>query len=81
MKQLNYQKLSTSGFTNRLLTFTKEYDINLYDDVVDWIIEQKIDCIKSFLDSKPQYPCYSNSVNALLVTKEALRQELMSFYE
>lgn len=83
MANLNYEKLSNSGFTNRLLDFVKEYEkarhVTLYDDVVDWIIEEKTDCIKSFLSSQPIG--YFEGINTLLNKKKALYEEFMKFYE
>lgn len=96
MKHLNYERLSKSGFTNRLLDFVKEYEkarnITLYDDVVDWIVEEKTDCIKAFLSS-PQKKSFKvinillykintliNRVN-LINRKRELYQEFLSFYE
>lgn len=58
MKNLNVEKLSESGFTDRFLDFVKEYEkarnIKLYDTVVDWFIEKKYEYIKTFLSSKPK---------------------------
>lgn len=52
MKNLNVEKLSKSGFSNRVLDFVKEYEkagnIKLYDTVADWFIEEKYECIKAF---------------------------------
>lgn len=83
MGNLNYEKLYKSDFTDRLLDFVKEYEkarnITLYDDVVDWIIEEKIDCIKSFLSSQPVG--YFEGINTLLNKKRALYDEFISFYE
>lgn len=81
MKNLNVEKLSKSDFSNRLLSFVKDYEaflnINIYNDVVDWIIEEKYDLIKVFLSSKP----IKDIDRALLDRKKALYEKFISFYE
>lgn len=83
MKNLNVEKLSKSGFSNRVLDFVKEYEkarnIKLYDTVADWFIEEKYECIKAFLISKPRR--YFAGMNTLLNKKDNLYKEFMSFYE
>ncbi len=81
MKKLNFEKLSKSNFTVRLLEFAKDYetelDTDIYNDIVDWIIEEKSDLIKGFLRPKPLIGIYST----LLDRKKALYEELLTFYE
>lgn len=83
MKNLNVKKLSSSDFPTRLLAFAKDYgkakNVNFYDDIVDWFIDQNYTYIKSFLSS---IPSQGSGVNqSLLDRKKALYEEFISFYE
>lgn len=83
MKNLNVQKLAKSDFSTRLLAFAKDYskakNVNFYDDIVDWFIDQNYTYIKSFLASSCSE---SDNVNqSLLDRKMALYEEFVSFYE
>lgn len=83
MENLNVEKLSKSGFINRLLDFVKDYEkarnVKYYDDVVDWFIDQKYTYIKSFLSSVPNENI--GEKQSLLDRKKALYEEFISFYE
>lgn len=83
MKILNVEKLSKSGFIDRLLDFAKDYgkakNVNFYDDIVDWFIDQNYTYIKSFLSSTPSQGSGVNQ--SLLDRKNALYEEFISFYE
>lgn len=81
MKILNWEKLSQSNFNVRLLDFARDYEkathVDLYDDVVDWIIFEKSDLISGFLQSEPLCDC----TQELLDRKKKLYEEFLNSYE
>ncbi len=83
MNNLNFEKISKSDFPTRLLAFAKDYgkakNVNFYDVVVDWFIDQNDTYIKSFL--RPTSNENSGMNKSLLDRKKALYEEFISFYE
>lgn len=83
MKKLNEKKLYEADFPSRLLSFARDYgkatNVNFYDDVVDWFIDQNYIYMKSFLSSVPLQG--SHISQPLLDRKKTLYEEFISFYE
>lgn len=83
MNNLNFEKISKSDFPTRLLAFAKDYgkakNVNFYDIVVDWFIDQNDIYIKSFLRPTSNENIGMNK--SLLDRKKALYEEFISFYE